>query len=241
MRVAMLADIHGNLEALAAVHADLQEQRVERVVCLGDNVGYGPDPDAVVDLVLANKYEGVMGNHEYALFDPRARRWLNFQAAENNEETALLLSPENLAYCRGLPFFLELGKGYCVHGFPPDSVFRYLNRQKDNRLTELFRDVVDRIYFLGHTHTLSQVVVTAGRVSRDALVEGITHLSPGCGYVFSCGSVGQPRDGNKLAKYLIWDSEQLTVQLRFVDYDRAATMAKIRRRGFPDIYALRLR
>jgi len=241
MRVAILADIHGNLEALLAVHADLLGQQVEKVVCLGDNVGYGPDPDAVVEHVVANCYQSVMGNHEYALFDARARRWLNFQSAENNEKTASLLRPANLAYCRGLPFFLALNKGYCVHGFPPDSVFRYLNRQTNVKLAGLFEAVADRCYFLGHTHKLAQVTVTRDTVVHTTLEEGVTELEQGLGYIFNCGSVGQPRDTNNLAKYLIWDDALMRVQVRFVDYDRAATMAKIRQRGFPEIYALRLR
>jgi predicted phosphodiesterase len=240
MKVAILSDIHGNLEALTAVHRDLRG-RADTVVCLGDNIGYGPDPEAVVRHLIENHYLSVMGNHEYALFDIRARRWLNFLAAENNEATAALLSDDSRAYCQALPFFLVLGRGYFVHGFPPDSVFRYLHRQPDARIAELFAAKPDRVYFLGHTHKLLQVTGRGGLISREVPAFGVNSLAPEWSYLFNCGSVGQPRDGDNRAKYMIWDDEGRTVEVRRVDYDRQKTMTRIRQRGFPEGYALRLR
>ena len=99
MKVAVLADIHGNLEALLAVSADLQQRGAERVICLGDSIGYGPDPEKVVRRVQDLGCTSILGNHELALDDLAARRWMNFQAADNNIATAALLSAESRNYC----------------------------------------------------------------------------------------------------------------------------------------------
>ncbi|NOR23501.1 MAG: metallophosphoesterase, partial [Desulforhopalus sp.] len=91
MKVAVLSDIHGNLEAFEAVRADLQQQGADRAICLGDNIGYGPNPDEVVCRLRQLGYTSVLGNHEFALMDERGRRWFNFQAEENNVDTEKLL------------------------------------------------------------------------------------------------------------------------------------------------------
>ena len=103
MRVAVLSDVHGNLEALEAVLADLLQTGAETVVCLGDLVGYGPDPEAVVTRIRQLGYPAVLGNHEAALAARKERERMNFQAKENNISTANLLSPDNFRYCCELP------------------------------------------------------------------------------------------------------------------------------------------
>ncbi len=122
VKIAVLADIHGNLEAFEAVQAILVQQGADRVICLGDNIGYGPDPEEVVCRLRQLGYSSVLGNHEFALMDERGRRWLNFQAAENNIETEKLLSDESKEYCCSLPPFLAFENAHFVHGYPPDSV-----------------------------------------------------------------------------------------------------------------------
>ncbi len=111
MKIAVISDIHGNLEALQAVSNDLHQQGTEKVICLGDMIGYGPDPDEVVNFIRENGFLTVLGNHEFALGDLRGRRWLNFQAAENNEVCSKMLSEDNLNYCIGLPSHLQCAGG----------------------------------------------------------------------------------------------------------------------------------
>jgi len=84
MRIAVLSDIHGNLEALEAVAAEIRTREVERIVCLGDMIGYGPDPEGVVQLVRRLGCRSILGNHEAALLSAAARQWMNFQARENS-------------------------------------------------------------------------------------------------------------------------------------------------------------
>lgn len=241
MKIAVLADIHGNLEAFEAVRDDLETQGAQRVICLGDNVGYGPDPEAVICRMRLLGYQSVLGNHEFALFDPRGRRWLNFQAAENNIETEKILSGESKDYCRSLPTHLVFEDAYFVHGYPPDSVFCYLDRQPDAKIATLFASTQATLFFVGHTHRLQLVTGHNGVVSRRALGRETLVLLPDKKYLINCGSVGQPRDGDKRAKYILWDSEKRLLEVRFVEYDNEKTMQKIRDLGFPEIYALRLR
>lgn len=240
MKVAVLSDIHGNLEAFLAVASDIRRRGVDRVVCLGDNIGYGPDPEEVVRRIRDLGYVSILGNHEFALLDVRARRWMNFQAAENNVATAKLLSGENLAYCYTLPKYLAFNYAYFVHGFPPVSVFRYLNRQTDERLADLFTSASFSLFFLGHTHKLQLVRQEHGAIVRRALKEERLEIQPGEKYVINVGSVGQPRDGDPCAKYLLWDMAEATLEVLFIPYDYQTTMKKIRAMGFPEAYAARL-
>lgn len=240
MRVAVLTDIHGNFDALQAVEKDLKSVTVDRVISLGDNIGYGPEPDKVVDFLRMSGFVSILGNHEYALYDQRARRWLNFQAAENNAATKELLSEENLHFCRGLPFSIKFDGAYFVHGFPRDNVFLYLYRQDDERVVQMLENLDVYVVFVGHTHKLQLVSYDGETVSRRKLGRETVSLENGVRYIVNCGSVGQPRDGESSAKYIIWNSDPKSIEVRYVPYDNKKTKKKIRGRGFPEVYALRL-
>lgn len=241
MRLAILSDIHGNLEAFQAVANDIERQNVDGVVCLGDMIGYGPDPEEVVCGVRDLQCNTVLGNHEAALFAEEARRWMNFQARENSIRTGELLSGGSLAYCCNLPRFLHSGDAWFVHGFPPDSVFFYLFNQSDRRVEELFNLSEAAVFFVGHTHDLQLVRQRQGQILRSPLTAGRTGLAAGSKYIVNAGSVGQPRDGDNRAKYLVWDNLTWELEVRFIPYDCRATIDKIRKRGFPEVYAERLR
>jgi predicted phosphodiesterase len=241
LKVAVLADIHGNLEAFEAVRDDLEVQGASKVICLGDNIGYGPNPEEVMLLLQKLGCISVLGNHEFALKDVRGRNWLNFQAAENNIATEKLLSDKSKVYCCNLPHFLEFENAYFVHGYPPDSVFQYLDRQSDEKIATLFASASARLFFLGHTHRLMLVIGQDNTLVRRALGQETIVLHPNNKYIVNCGSVGQPRDGDCRAKYLLWDLANRQLEVRFVDYDKEKTMKKIRKRGFPEINATRLR
>ena len=241
MKVAVLADIHGNLEAFEAVRRDLVQRGADRVICLGDNIGYGPDPEKVVSRLRQLGYLSVLGNHEFALTDERGRRWLNFQAAENNIQTEKLLSDASKEYCCTLPLFLVFQDSHFVHGYPLDSVVRYLDKQSDEKIAALFAAAKPALFFVGHTHKLQLVSGEKGGITRKRLEQETVELAADKKYIVSCGSVGQPRDGDYRAKYVLWDIEKSRLTVRFVDYDNLSTMQKIRDRGFPENYALRLR
>ncbi len=241
MRLAILSDIHGNLEAFEAVCADIKRQRLDGVICLGDMIGYGPDPEDVIRGVRNLLCRTVLGNHEASLLSGKARNWMNFQARENSISTEQLLSGESLAYCRTLPPFLHIGNTWFVHGYPPDSIFAYLFKQSDRKIEALFAAAEAELYFVGHTHDLQLVSQRQGKVCRSPLVEGRIRLEKDKKYIINAGSVGQPRDGDRRAKYLIWDDEAWDLDILFIPYDIQKTIKKIHARGFPDIYAERLR
>lgn len=241
MKVAVLSDIHGNLEALEAVRQDLLRIAPEKVICLGDLVGYGPDPEAVVTRVRAWGYGAIRGNHEAALASKQARDWMNFQAKENNIVTETLLSADSLQYCRELPLAMSIDDALFVHGFPPDSVNAYLYLMPDDKVVKTFAEDSRRFFFVGHTHELMLVYLQDGKVVREHLAEGVRMLSPEHKYLINCGSVGQPRDRDRRAKYLVWDSEAVCLEVRAVSYDVETTAEKIVRCGFPKSYADRLR
>ncbi len=240
MKIAVLSDIHGNLEALEAVVAELKESDVDHVVVLGDLVGYGPDPEKVVKRVMEEGYHSVLGNHEAALFSERDRNWMNFQTKENNEKTEELMSRECLAYCSELPSSIVFENGRFVHGCPPDSVLQYLNMISDSEIVKILEGAAENFNFVGHTHKLELVWLDSGEVKREKLKRGATNLDPAAKYLINCGSVGQPRDGDRKAKYLVWDSEKSCIEVCAVDYDAVKTAEKIDDLGFPKVYGTRL-
>jgi diadenosine tetraphosphatase ApaH/serine/threonine PP2A family protein phosphatase len=211
------------------------------VICLGDMIGYGPDPEDVVQGVRNLQCSAVLGNHEASLIAEKARNWMNFQARENSIKTEQMLSEESLAYCRGLPRFLHSGDAWFVHGYPPDSVFTYLYNKPDRRIEELFAASEASLFFVGHTHDLQLASQEHGKVVRSPLAEGRIRLDKDRKYIINAGSVGQPRDGDNRAKYLIWDTETWDLEVLFTPYDYEQTIRKIHERSFPDIYAERLR
>jgi len=240
VRIAILSDIHGNLEALTSVLQDLEERRVETTICLGDCVGYGPDPEEVIQVIRERGIQCILGNHELGLIDQDHGLHFNPAALLSLRLTRKFLSRNSFDYIRGLPKTLTVAGALCVHGCPPDSVTRYLFDVPDGDLALILGNLPKRVCFVGHTHELKLVTCHEGKVSRAPLPEGILRLAAGPRYVVNAGSVGQPRDGNNNAKYVVWDTEAETLDVRFVPYDIAATVRKILAGGFPEYNAQRL-
>lgn len=238
MRIAVVSDIHGNLEALLAVWSDIAQLEVTRVVSLGDMIGYGPNPEEVLVFLREHDVQCCLGNHELGIAFRNERRWFNLTARKGLNLTESLLSAESLSYIAGLPRFRIIEGARCVHGYPPESVTTYLFQVPDERLETWFHKG-ERLVFVGHTHELAWVRWNGAEVERRKLERGCT-MTLDAPSLVNVGSVGQPRDGNNNAKYLIWDTETGTLDVRFVRYDIERTVAKIRERGFPEYYASRL-
>lgn len=240
MKTAVISDIHGNLEAFKEVMADMDRANVQDMVCLGDNVGYGPDPEEVVRLIRRRHIPSVMGNHELALTQPRFLQRMNPSARKSVILTRDLLSSGSLEYFQSLQPALIFHGALCVHGCPPDSVTTYLFAVSETRLQNLFRAMKERICFAGHTHDLELISFDGQNVTHRPLRRGLVDLNEETQYIVNAGSVGQPRDGNNNAKYLIWDTDSGTIDVRFVPYDIAKTADKILKLGFPEFNATRL-
>ena len=240
MRLAILSDIHGNLEAFEAVLHDLEGRAVDRTLSLGDNIGYGADSEAVVNLVRGRGIKSVMGNHENGLSDPALLRWFNPGAREVLLKVKEMLSAQNLEWVGGLPSSLVVAGCRLVHGFPPSSVTTYLFENSDARIKRTMAELPEKLSFCGHTHDLLYYRLDQAGLSRHGFGKEPVQVRPGQRLLVNAGSVGQPRDGNPRAKYLIWDSARRSLSARFVAYDIPAAQAKIRALGFPDFYAARL-
>ncbi|MCP4668294.1 MAG: metallophosphoesterase family protein, partial [Deltaproteobacteria bacterium] len=157
MKLAVISDIHGNLEALKEVLADMDRSGIDDIICLGDNVGYGPEPEAVVRLLRDRGIPSVMGNHEWGLLDDARLSWFNPSARRALIETRRLLSDETIGYIRGLPLFRTLEGCRFVHGFPPDDITTYLFDVSPYRFKETLREMEENICFVGHTHVLGLI------------------------------------------------------------------------------------
>jgi len=240
VRLALLSDIHANWAALEAVWGDIQRQHVDAVYSLGDNVGYGPNPQEVVAFLHHHGVPSVQGNHERGLTDPASRAWFNPHARKTLEQTRKLLDAKWLEVLATYPMFRIVHGARLVHGSPPDSAHTYLFEWQEEDLPDLFAAFPEPLCFVGHTHELIRVHFAEGRAERNVMSRGVLPLERGSRYVLNIGSVGQPRDGDNRAKYAIWDTRQETVDVRFVAYDIQDTVDRILARGLPKANATRL-
>jgi len=237
MRLAVISDIHGNMEAFTQVLNDIDASNIDVVISLGDNIGYGPEPDRVVRLIRDRNIPSVMGNHELAVADRSFIDWFNPVARESLIKTIKLLSEISINYiCSQKSFMVDY---YCrfVHGFPPKSPITYLFEVPENRLQYVAAQMKEKICFIGHTHTLGIISYDGESIFREPLNRGITHLLKERRYIINIGSVGQPRDGNNNAKYVIWDPSENTIEVKFIPYDISVVAKKILAAGLPEIHA----
>jgi len=238
MRVAIISDIHGNLTGFQEVLKDIEALSIDAIVCLGDNVGYGPEPEQVICRVQERNIPCVMGNHDRAVIDCRHLGWFNPAARKSLQKTITMLSEESLNFIRGMKSSLVIYESRFVHGYPPDSIDTYLFEISSDTIKHTFREMKERICFVGHTHEL-KLIGFDGKVSEHIpLQKGIVkHLHKDRKYIVNVGSVGQPRDGNNNAKYAIWDTSEDSLEVRFVPYDIAAVVRKIIAAGLPRVHA----
>ena len=236
MRVAVLSDIHSNIVALDAVL--LHAAEVDAIWHLGDVVGYGPEPDAVVARLSEREATGVRGNHDAAAIGGREIDWFNPEARAAAEWTRDTMSSASRAWLADLPERLTIGDMTLVHGSPRDPLREYIT---DSEVAAANLDVLQTTHGLhGHTHVPVAWSATPDGVTllqaRDttALELGTsrTLLNP--------GSVGQPRDGDPRAAYLVLDLEVGRVSWHRVVYDIEPVQAGIRAAGLPARLAARL-
>ena len=239
-RIAVISDIHGNLQALFAVTHRLAGDGVDRVVCLGDLVGYGANPREVVDLVQTMKYATILGNHDRAACNIPEPFVFNEQAAVAVEWTKAELRPEHLQYVQSLELVDGAPELLCVHGSPNDpSAMGYIFEQD----ATVFESFEQRLCAVGHSHVpLNYLQKDDGEIICHKETE-FTVNSNVTQAIVNVGSVGQPRDGDPRACYAVFDLKNwpnVEVTLRRVEYNVDAAAAEIRRRGLPEYLAVRL-
>lgn len=238
MRHAFLSDIHGNLEALEAVAGALREERIDDWYCLGDIVGYGADPKACIETVRSlGPRSAIAGNHEWAVLGRMNLDYFNETAAAAVRWTARQLDQREADYCASFGLVHETETFTLVHGtLAAPEQFRYLVDADDARTT---MDLMERgVCFVGHTHVAGVFYEQRGRVQYTP---GPTVTVAGdAKYVVNVGSVGQPRDLDPRAAYVLYDDTEGTITIRRVAYDLRTAAGKIRAAALPERFAARL-
>jgi len=241
MRIAIISDIHGNATAFEAVLADIDAHaRVEAIYSLGDNVGYGPEPEKVISMLVEREIPSVLGNHELAINQPEMLSWFNPMARRSLEKTTHFLSDTAKAHIADFRTSMTIDAFRIVHGFPPDSPTTYLFEVAPDHLRYTLTQLAERLVFVGHTHELLIIESDGEDIETEPLHQGTIQLDPHKKYLINVGSVGQPRDGDNKAKYVIWDDSSHELTVRFVAYDINDTVQKIYKAGLPEQHAWRL-
>lgn len=242
MRYLILSDLHANLEALEAVLADAAGH-YDEILCLGDVVGYGADPNAVAEWTRTHAKLTVRGNHDRACTAQVMLSWFNPIAQAAVVWTENMLTPDNYAWLKDLPQGpLTVGDFQLVHGAPGDEDQYVLNKDDAWFAQEC---CTAKLTFFGHTHVQGGFefrgrrvldIERPGKLDRERVVE----LGKADGYLINVGSVGQPRDRDPRAAYALYDPAEPRVVLRRVGYDVAKAQRKIREASLPVLLADRL-
>ena len=242
MRYLILSDIHSNWQALQAVVA-AAAGRYDCVLCCGDLIGYGADPNAVVDWARANCTAVIRGNHDRSCTPEEDLGWFNPVARYAAMWTAHAMTPENAAYVTALPKGPVVIDGFVIaHGSPHDEDAYMMSATE---AAQAFEYLETRLAFFGHTHIQGGFLWNHGRVETIAPIwqgdcPGLLEVDADCGYLVNPGSVGQPRDRDPRAAYLIYDSATATVEYGRTEYDVSTAQRRILLAGLPDILADRL-
>jgi predicted phosphodiesterase len=237
---AVISDIHGNLEALEAVLADVPEG-VDRIYCLGDVIGYGANPNECCDLVRERNMPVISGNHDLAVTDLSTNlAWFNPVAEAAVLWTRGHLTEENATFLLSRPRMMQERGALFVHGSvrDPDEYIINTSSARENLALLQAEYPNVRVCFFGHTH-----VKAVAPSPNGSLVESETmDLGAGGPYLVNPGSVGQPRDGDTFASYVLAEGEPdgAKILYRFIEYDIEKAQAKIRAAGLPDVLADRL-
>lgn len=220
MRYAIVSDIHGNLPAWNTVLADAALHRAGAVVCLGDVVGYGPQPAEVLRSVHAKCAAIVLGNHDAVVCGRMAASVFNDRARRGIEWTGRRLGAAARSLFSRLPLALAGPEVRFTHGSPADpAAFGYVRTPED--AAAAFRAVPEQLLFCGHTHVPALFVVGESGVARETEPRDF-ELEPGKRYLVNVGSVGSPRGGDPRASYAIYDDETRAVYFHRVSFDLAA-------------------
>jgi len=243
VRYLILSDIHANLEALSAVLGEAQGL-YDRVLCLGDVVGYGADPNAVTNWMRTNAHATVRGNHDRACTGQVDVNWFNPVAQAAVRWTERQLTPENMAWLRALPEGPVLVDGFAlVHGSPEDED-QYLVGEDDVWLAQ--ECCTTRVTFFGHTHLQGGFEIQGGRrvvrIAKPDVLSGERVFEFGAAerLLINVGSVGQPRDRDARAGYALYDPAEPRVAFRRVAYDIERARKKIVAAGLPPLLGDRL-
>ena len=243
MRLAVISDIHGNLEALECVLARIETEGVDAVLNLGDTVGYNASPNECVAALKERGILNVAGNHDLALLEPELAQHFNIIAYQALNWARNCVTPENLEYLRNLPRTQEVaGHLFACHGTPTSSEAYITYHFQGRRVFAFLKDRPPlKICFFGHTHRRALWYQDIrGKVASLEISHPKVALEVNCRYLINPGSIGQPRDGNPEAAYAIFDEGEFSVHFKSVPYDIRRAQQRILAAGLPPFLAERL-
>ena len=236
MRYAITGDIHANLEAFKVVLEDTKAQKCTHYACVGDVVGYNANPKECLEIVRQMGMPCVKGNHDELCSVELTLEGFNPHAAQAVEWTRKQLNEDDRRWLRELKYMRLVTNFSIVHA-TLDGPQRWGYVADKLAAAASFTYQNTAVCFFGHTHLPLAFI-------RDSVVRGGTYskfrVEAGRKYFINVGSVGQPRDGNPRAAYVVYDTDEATIELRRLDYDIAAAQAKIRAAGLPERLADRL-
>ncbi len=227
MRYAIIADIHANLAAFTAVLDDIERGGgVAEVWCLGDVVGYGPEPHQCIELLRQYNHLCVAGNHDWAAIGKLDTAYFNTDAAMACHWTAQQLSPEDAEYLDSLPLVIPRGDFTLVHGSPREPIWEYLLSTSSAK--ENFAYFQSQFCLVGHSHVpLIFEYGEDGACSLKECPDNTTLTLAKNRLIINPGGVGQPRDGDPRASYAIYDSDTRTIRHYRIPYDIESTQVKM--------------
>lgn len=220
MVLAVISDLHANLEATQVVLEELDHIKPDRVICLGDLIGYGPNPEEVVSLIRERGYETVKGNHDSVVNGAMSFKFFREPNQSLLKKSVELLSPENREWLGNLPMTIKGDDWIAAHAHPLDTNgWPYLDNAIKCQI--LLKEVEQRIVFVGHTHI-------GGIVANEF---GVFTIKDDYKYVINPGSVGQSRDKDFRASFLIIDFSTMKHEFIRLKYPLAETLKAYDRLG----------
>ncbi|TAM88111.1 metallophosphoesterase [bacterium] len=237
MRYAILSDVHGNLEALEACYAELDA--ADSLLCLGDVVGYGPNPNECARMLRERNTRCVLGNHDVAAIDNFGVEYFNPIARRAIVWTQSVIDADTRSWLNTLDYEMRIENFLMVHG-SPERYFEYI--LDDAAAARAFAASDAPLIFIGHSHIAECYVMDAqGRITHQALTQGgEVELAAGSRYIVNVGSVGQPRDFNPAASFGFYEPERCVVRIVRVPYQIERVQQKIHDCSLPEQLAQRL-
>ncbi len=240
MRYAIISDIHANLEAFRAVFDRIARSHVDKILCLGDVIGYNADPNACIEIVRAEKIISILGNHDAVACDRGDSERFNPLARQAILWTRKQLSGENREFLCALPRERSVNGLFLCHGTIHNTNHYIVTRDDVRDAFGLMASLPQKphICFHGHSHLPSAFRSKAGVIAQE-MGETVT-IMPDHSYLINPGSIGQPRDGDPRAAFAIYDEDSGQVSFFRIEYDRETCQNKILKAALPPNLALRL-
>ncbi len=238
MRIGIFSDVHGNSEALEVVLNALQTDGVDVIYCLGDLVGYGPDPNQCVEMVLEAADSVLMGNHDFAALGSMPMTDFNIFAKQAMEWTRSVLSPQSIERLSGLPFYMTGNGATWVHSSPEDpEAWEYIISMGDAFCS--FKSLDTSLCFVGHSH-VPGIFTQDENGDVDICETPQMIIDENKRYIINVGSVGQPRDGDNRACCGVLDTEEKLYILNRVPYPIDTVQEKMEKVQLPPFLIDRL-